>query len=175
MPCRHGEALECAAAQWTPGARRALRFDNHIKVPATSVGAREKGPLAGFNPPKLGSLTLSPVREGGQQASICQPPRAGLPGLPGLIFYRKQREKRSGPGHHGERRFGKLHKHLAGRCGRICLLAETCKIKESHGHWLAPLFPGLPRFVQRQKLRRARERRFWFVWRETAEVTEWRG
>lgn len=134
MPCRHGEALECTAAQWTPGARRALRFDNHIKVPATSVGAREKGPLAGFNPPKLGSLTLSPVREGGQQPSICQPPRAGLPGLPGLIFYRKQREKRSGPGHHGERCFGTLHKHLAGRYNRIYLLQKCGKNKGLYGH-----------------------------------------
>ena len=75
------------------------RFDNHIKVLATSVGVQEKGLLAGFNPLKLGSLTLSPVREGGQQPSICQPPCTGLRGL---IFYQKQREKRSSPGHHGE-------------------------------------------------------------------------
>lgn len=76
------------------------RFDNHIKVLATSVGVQEKGLLAGFNPLKLGSLTLSPVREGGQQPSICQPPCTGLQGL---IFYQKQREKRSSSGHHGER------------------------------------------------------------------------
>lgn len=52
MPCHHGEALECTDAQWAPGAQRALRFDNHIIVLATSVGAQEKGLLAGFNPPK---------------------------------------------------------------------------------------------------------------------------
>lgn len=80
MPCRHGEALECGAAQWTPGARRALRFDNHIKVPATSVGAREKGPLAGFNPPKLGSLTLSPVREEDNSPLFVSRPARGCRG-----------------------------------------------------------------------------------------------
>lgn len=109
MPCHHGEALECTGTQWAPGAQRALRFDNHIKVLATSVGVREKGLLAGFNPPKLGSLTLSPVREGGQQPSICQPPCTGLRGL---IFYQKQREKRSGPGHHGEFSFT-LNTHIS--------------------------------------------------------------
>lgn len=109
MPCRHGEALECTGTQWAPGAQRALRFDNHIKVLATSVGVQEKGLLAGSNPPKLGSLTLSPVREGGQQPSICQPPCTGLRGL---IFYQKQREKRSGPGHHGEFSFT-LNTHIS--------------------------------------------------------------
>ena len=37
-------ALECTHAQWAPRAQRALRFDNHIKVPATSAGVREKEP-----------------------------------------------------------------------------------------------------------------------------------
>lgn len=124
MPCHHGEALECTGTQWTPGAQRALRFDNHIKVLATSVGVREKGLLAGFNPPKLESLTLSPVREGGQQPSICQPPRTGLRGL---IFYQKQREKRSGPGHHVECCFA-LYTNIS-RGVQLVLFSATRKIK----------------------------------------------
>lgn len=109
MPCHHGKALEFSDKQWAPGPQRALRFDNHIKVLATSVGVKEKGLLAGFNPPKLGSLTLSPEREGGQEPSICQPPCTVMWGL---IFYQKQREKRSGPGHHGEYPFT-LYTHIS--------------------------------------------------------------
>lgn len=123
MPCHHGEALECTNTQWAPGAQRALRFDNHIKVLATSVGVQEKGLLAGFNPPKLGSLTLSRVREGGQQPSICQQPCTGLQGL---IFYQKQREKRSSPGHHGECYFT-LYTHISREVQSV-LLYGTHKI-----------------------------------------------